>query len=75
MNPTTPWRPSYAIILRPAPGHWQAPPEQRLKGLLKVPLRAFGFRCEVCRPAEGVEPAKPSEAPSRPTVKQEPRNP
>jgi len=31
---------------------WSTSPEQRLRGLLKVALRRFGFRCVACRPDE-----------------------
>lgn len=41
---------SYHLELRPVPGPWLAPPEQRLRRLLKVALRGFGFRCLACRP-------------------------
>ena len=58
-------QPAFTLELRAVPGHWRAAPEQRLKGLLKVALRAFGFRCEVCRAssAEPAQAAKPSRHP------------
>jgi hypothetical protein len=37
---------SITIIFRPVPGNWRTSPDQRLRGLLKVALRAFGFRAE-----------------------------
>jgi hypothetical protein len=33
------------LVIIPAPGRWQAPPEKRLALLLKSMLRAFGWRC------------------------------
>jgi hypothetical protein len=60
--PHKPRQPAFILELRAIPGPWLAPPEQRLKGLLKAALRAFGFRCEVCRPAGTVEPARRPEA-------------
>ena len=38
-------KPIYVIELVPVSGNWSAPPEARLKGLLKRALRTFGFRC------------------------------
>ncbi len=69
--PVVPGHTSYTLTLRPAPGPWHAAPDQRLKGLLKVAVWAFGFRCEVCRPAEGVEPAKQPEAAKPPHAETE----
>ena len=53
-----PEQPGFILELRTTPGRWQAVPEQRLRGLLKLALRAFGFRGEVCRLAGTVEPGK-----------------
>jgi len=40
-----PQKPIYVIEFEPVSGNWLAPPEARLKGLLKRALRTFGFRC------------------------------
>ena len=53
----------YELRLRAVPGPWRASPEQRLRGLLKFALRAFGFRCEACRPRS--EPAHVVKPPGR----------
>ena len=48
-------KPEATIIVlhvRPAPGHWQAPPMRRLARLLKAMLRGYGWRCVTCRPAD-----------------------
>lgn len=41
----------FVLRLRPltSPG-WSTPPEQRLRGLLKIALRRFGLRCTDARP-------------------------
>ncbi len=41
---------TYVLILRAVPGHWRTGPVQRLRALLKVALRGFGFRAEIVRP-------------------------
>ena len=46
MNP----RPRYYLELEPVPGNYLAPPEKRLARLLKTMLRAYGWRCNACRP-------------------------
>jgi hypothetical protein len=38
--------------ITPAAGDWTAPPERRLARLLKVMLRAFGWRVVDVRPAD-----------------------
>jgi hypothetical protein len=40
-DPEPPW----ILVLRPAPGAWTAPPEVRMRALLKRLLRSFGFVC------------------------------
>jgi hypothetical protein len=40
--------PDYLLRLRPLPG-WPLPPWQRLRGLVKVCLRTFGFRVVALR--------------------------
>ncbi len=57
-------QPEFELRLRAVAGHWQAAPIQRLRGLLKVALRGFGFRCEICRPVPPVEPREPAGSPS-----------
>lgn len=42
--------PEYELRLRALAGHWQAPPVQRLRALLKAALRGYGFRAVRCRP-------------------------
>jgi hypothetical protein len=72
MNTRRPKQPEFVLQLRAIPGSWQAPPEQRLRGLLKVALRAFGFRCEVYRPkSEPAQAVKPpgSEPPNAPATR------
>jgi hypothetical protein len=54
---------SYVFTPLAVPGNWQAAAEQRLRCLLKVALRAFGFRREVCRlnagpPGRGAKPPR-----------------
>jgi hypothetical protein len=43
-------RPRYFLELEPVPGNYLAPPEKRLARLLKTMLRAYGWRCNACRP-------------------------
>jgi hypothetical protein len=49
----------YSIVLTPQAGNWQAPPEKRLARLLKTMLRAYGWRCNACRPVTPAEPPPP----------------
>jgi hypothetical protein len=35
----------YVLTIEAAKGSWRTPPIQRLRGLLKTMLRAWGFRC------------------------------
>jgi hypothetical protein len=64
--------PHYTLTLRAEPGHWQAPPEQRLRLALKSLLRAYGLRCTDCRPAGTQNPptAQPSQISGQPRSEQ-----
>jgi sugar phosphate isomerase/epimerase len=52
---------SYTLTLRPQPGNWQTPPEQRLRAALKRLLRNYGLRCIKCQPTapDEAEPQAP----------------
>ncbi|HOX60156.1 MAG TPA: hypothetical protein PLC99_25045 [Verrucomicrobiota bacterium] len=41
---------SYGLTLTPVAGAWLTPPWQRLRGLLKTALRAYGLKAVGCAP-------------------------
>jgi len=57
-------QPEYQLTLRAMP-NWEAPPEVRLKRLLKAALRSFGFRATVVQEATS-QAAGPPQEPDRP---------
>jgi len=52
----------FTLIVRALPGNWRTHPYQRLKALLKVLKRAYGFDCVSCQEVkEKKEEGKPEE--------------
>ena len=50
-------KPIYHLELEPV-GTWPAPPEQRLKALLKRALRTHGLRCRAVKVVDGTNLAQ-----------------
>ena len=57
--------PRFTLTLRPVPGNWQTPPEQRLRAALKRLLRNYGLRCIHCQPASAPAAALDEAEPDR----------